>query len=315
MSLIRKPQELVLQNKIKALLYGQPGVGKTTLALSSPKPLLIDCDGGIQRIRKEYMTDTVQVSSYQDVLDVILKEDLSTYETIVIDTGGKLLDYMASYIILNNSKMGRSNGMLTLQGYGERKAEFVNFCQLITKLKKHLLFVAHRQTIQEGDNYRYVPLFGGSNYDALVTELDLVGYMEANGTTRIITFDPTDRNDGKNTCELPHIIQLPVLIDSNNNAKPNTFLTKNVIEPYIERIKSIEGDVKEYSSLIDKIKEDLQVCTGALTLNKFCEDIDKNYEHIGASKKQAALLVAERAKELGVEYDKQNKCYCDGTLL
>lgn len=125
---------------------------------------------------------------------------------------------------------------------------------MITKLKKHLLFVAHRQTIQEGDNYRYVPLFGGSNYDALVTELDLVGYMEANGTTRIITFDPTDRNDGKNTCELPHIIQLPVLIDSNNNAKPNTFLTKNVIEPYIERIKSIEGDIKEYSSLIDKIK-------------------------------------------------------------
>lgn len=57
------------------------------------------------------------------------------------------------------------------------------------------------------------------------------------------------------------------------------------------------------------------MCTGALTLNKFCEDIDKNYEHIGASKKQAALLVAERAKELGVEYDKQNKCYCDGTLL
>ena len=39
MSLIKKPNELDVQTKIKALIYGQAGMGKTTLALSAPKPL------------------------------------------------------------------------------------------------------------------------------------------------------------------------------------------------------------------------------------------------------------------------------------
>ena len=46
MALIKKPYELTFQPKIKALIYGEPGTGKTTLALSAPNPLLIDCDGG-----------------------------------------------------------------------------------------------------------------------------------------------------------------------------------------------------------------------------------------------------------------------------
>ena len=121
--------------------------------------------------------------------------------------------------LLANPKMGKSNGMLTLQGYGERKAEFSNFCKKISLLNKHLIFVAHRQTQQEGDEYRYVPLFGGSNYDALVTELDLVGYMEAQGKKRTITFDPTSRNDGKNTCNLPSIVEVPNTVDDKEMLK------------------------------------------------------------------------------------------------
>ncbi|HAS92683.1 MAG TPA: DNA-binding protein, partial [Clostridiales bacterium] len=206
-NLIKKPQELNLQAKLKILLYGQAGVGKSTLSLSAPKPLLIDCDGGIHRVNFGHVKDTVQVESYDDVLN-LLKEDLRPYESIIIDTGGKLLDFMGEWIISRNSKMGKSNGMLTLQGYGERKAEFSNFCKKISLLNKHLIFVAHRQTQQEGDEFRYVPLFGGSNYDALVTELDLVGYMEAQGKKRTITFDPTSRNDGKNTCNLPSIVEV-----------------------------------------------------------------------------------------------------------
>ena len=46
MSLIKKSYELNVQTKIKALVYGQAGTGKTTLAISTPKPLLFDFDGG-----------------------------------------------------------------------------------------------------------------------------------------------------------------------------------------------------------------------------------------------------------------------------
>lgn len=91
MTLIRKPNEIQIQGKIKMLIYGQPGMGKTTMALSAPDPLLIDCDNGVQRVNPAHISDTVQVSSYNDVL-AVLNEDLSPYKSLVIDTAGKLLD-------------------------------------------------------------------------------------------------------------------------------------------------------------------------------------------------------------------------------
>ena len=37
-----------------AIIYGSPGIGKTTLACSAPKPLLIDFDRGVSRVRADH---------------------------------------------------------------------------------------------------------------------------------------------------------------------------------------------------------------------------------------------------------------------
>lgn len=303
MGLIKKKMELTFQPKIKMLIYGQAGTGKSTLALSAPKPLLIDCDNGVHRVNYGHIGDTVQVSSYQDVLDV-LKEDLSAYETIIIDTGGKLLDYMAEYIIAKTPKMGKANGSLTLQGYGERKCEFIAFCKLVNSKGKHLIFVAHRQTQQEGDNYRYVPLFGGSNYDSLVTELDAVGYLEANGKDRVITFDPTDRNDGKNTCNLPSAIKLPVVVDEKGNALENSFISKYVIDAYTARLAKAKEDAAAYERLIAQIEAIVNNCNDAKDLNG-CLLQMRNFQHVGSSKEKAKYLISARARAINATFDKE----------
>lgn len=307
MSLIKKPQELDLQAKLKILVYGQAGVGKSTLSLSAPKPLMIDCDGGIHRVNYGHLTDTIQVKNYQDVLDM-LKEDLRPYESLVFDTGGKLLDFMGEYIIKNNSKLGRANGMLTLQGYGERKAEFSAFCKKIGMLNKHLIFVAHRQTQQEGDEFRYVPLFGGSNYDALVTELDLVGYVEAQGKKRTITFDPTSRNDGKNSCNLPAIVELPIVVSETGEALKNDFLTENIIKKYIQRLESNQKEKESFNKLIDEIETNLLLCVDENSLTEYSSKIP-NLDHIGSSLAKAKQLLIKRAAELKLTYNKDTQKY------
>ena len=38
------------EKKIRMLLAGPPGIGKSTLAMSAPAPLLIDTDGGFDRV-------------------------------------------------------------------------------------------------------------------------------------------------------------------------------------------------------------------------------------------------------------------------
>lgn len=311
MSLIRKPHELNVQTKIKALIYGQAGTGKTTLALSTPKPLLFDFDGGVHRVNFAHLSNvgTVQIESYQDFLDVLEKEDLSDFETFVIDTGGKCLDYMADYIIRKNPKLGKSNGTLTLQGYGERKAEFSALCKRISLMNKHILFVAHRETRTDGDEVRYVPLFGGSNYDSLVTELDLVGYLEANGRKRVITFDPTSRNDGKNTCNLPSTMDIPVIVDeSGNPTGNNSFFFERIIQPYIKRLESRKIEGVLYNEVIENIKEQVEQITDELSANDFVQRID-HIKHIGTSRLMAAKLVRERCTQLGLKFNSKAKVY------
>lgn len=311
MSLIRKPHELNVQTKIKALIYGQAGTGKTTLALSTPKPLLFDFDGGVHRVNFAHLSNvgTVQIESYQDFLDVLEKEDLSDFETFVIDTGGKCLDYMADYIIRKNPKLGKSNGTLTLQGYGERKAEFSALCKRISLMNKHILFVAHRETRTDGDEVRYVPLFGGSNYDSLVTELDLVGYLEANGRKRVITFDPTSRNDGKNTCNLPSTMDIPVIVDeSGNPTGNNNFFFERIIQPYIKRLESRKVEGVLYNEVIENIKEQVEQITDELSANDFVQRID-HIKHIGTSRLMAAKLVRERCTQLGLKFNSKAKVY------
>lgn len=315
MGLIKKANELEIQGKIKALVYGQAGMGKTTFAISSPNPLLFDFDNGVHRVNYHHLqnVDTVQISSYQDFIDVLDNEDLSPYETFVIDTGGKLLDFMGEFIIKKNPKMGRANGMLTLQGYGERKATFSALVKKISIMDKHVVFVAHRETKQEGDDIRYIPQFGGSNYDSLVTELDLVGYMEANGRERTITFDPTSRNDGKNTCNLPSIIKIPEIVDGKGNPKgENNYMQEHVIKPYHERLKTRMINGEKYQQVINELEDQILLITDADSANDFVKRIDQ-FSHVGNSKLVAAKKLKEHAKELKLIIDKKTKQYVSST--
>ena len=306
MTLIRKPYELDVQTKIKALIYGQAGMGKTTLALSAPSPLLLDFDGGVHRVNYGHQVPTVQITRWEDCEDV-MKENLSDYSTLVIDTGGKMLDFMAEYIIRKNPKLGKSNGALTLQGFGERKGMFRQFCKQAMLMDKHLVFVAHRDTQKNGEDIRYVPMFGGSSYDDLVTDLDLVGYLEAVGKKRTLTFDPSDRNDGKNTCNLPSVMELPVVVDKDGNAAVNNFLQTAVINPYIANLEHRKVEAEKYARVVQEIREAIELITDAKSANEFVGKIDK-YEHVGSSKAMAATILSQKAKALGLKFEK-NKGY------
>ena len=311
MSLIKKANELTIQTKIKALIYGQAGTGKTTLALSSPKPLLFDFDNGVHRVNFAHLqdVDTVQIRSYQDFLDVLANENLTPYETFVIDTGGKMLDFMGEYIIKNNPKMGKANGMLTLQGFGERKMMFSALVKRISIMNKHVVFVAHRETKTEGDDTRYIPQFGGTNYDNLVTELDLVGYVEAQGRERTITFDPTSRNDGKNSCNLPPLFKIPTIIDEQGNPiAPNDFFTTHVIEAYNARLEQHRKANEAYQKLIKEIDDNIAVITDIDSLNETAQRIQE-WQHIGNSKVVAGRKLNEKAATLNAKFNKESKQY------
>lgn len=309
MSLIRKANELNVNVRIKMLIYGEPGIGKSTIALSAPEPLLFDFDGGINRVEYGLIKDTVQIEKYEDLLEVLNKEDLTPYKTLVIDTGGKMMDSMSLFIGKTNPKLVRANGNLTLQGYGQRKVEFRALLRLIASKQKDVIFVCHRGTVKDGDDIRYIPLFGGSSYDDLATELDLIGYMEANGRKRTITFDPTSHADGKNTCNMPAIMEIPTIIDEQGNIiGKNDFIETQVIKRYRDRLieRSTEGE--SYKKLIEQIKDDIAAIANPDDATFYIEK-QKEYKHIGNSKMVMYDLFKNKIKELGFTFNKETKKY------
>jgi len=304
MSLIRKPHELDVQAISKTLVYGQPGIGKTTLALSSPDPLLLDFDEGVHRVDPRHLTPTVQIKSWDDILDV-LNEDLSEFQTLVIDTAGKMLDFMSSYLIKNDPKLGKRDGSLTLQGYGARKMTFINFLKRVSQMNMHLIFVAHEREEKDGDNKILRPEIGGSSSGDLIKELDLVGYMEAHGKQRTISFDPCEKFYAKNTCKLEPVIKLPDV-----NKQPNDLMTK-IIQGYQQSLKDRQAMSNEYSDFMNFAKEQVGDIVDAESANEVVEWAKTCSTHIWDTKIQTSRLIKDKAAELGLVFNRQTKKYED----
>lgn len=294
MSLIKKPNELDVQTKIKALIYGQAGMGKTTLALSAPKPLLLDFDNGVNRVNFEHQKDTVQIKSFQEALDV-LNEDLSEYESIIVDTIGKMMDFIITKVC------GSSNPRI--QDWGRINQEFTNFVRIASSLNKNIIFIAHRDVRKEGEENVFVPAVREKTYSAIVTELDLLGYMDMNKNIRQITFNPTSKNDGKNTCNLPALIAIPVVVDDAGSGKQNNFVESVIIGTFNKNQSQRKEMVEKYASVIETIKADISAIKTPEMANKFVADIN-TYEHVGSSLQQAKTLVHAKATELGYIYVK-----------
>jgi len=299
MTLIRKPAELEIPQKIKALIYGQAGMGKTTLSLSAPKPLLLDFDNGIHRVNYGHQTDTVQIHNWKEALDV-LAEDLSAYETIVVDTIGKMLDYIITHVC--------PVGNPRIQDWGKINQEFSSFTRTAAALNKNIIYVAHRDVRKEGDDNVFVPALREKSYTAIVTELDLLGYLEATGTTRTITFNPTSRNDGKNTCNLPGLMNIPTVVDAQGKALSNTFFQNQIIAPYVANLGERLETAKAYESVIAELKDAIALITDDLSANDFISKID-NWAHVGNSKAIASVLLDTKCKSLGLKFDKELKGY------
>jgi hypothetical protein len=301
MGLIKKPHELEVTATIKTLIYGQPGGGKTTLAESAPDPLLVDCDNGAHRIKTQHLKDTVQVKLWEDIEALISKEDLTPYKTLVFDTGGKLLDFMAASIIKKEPKLGYA-GQLTLQGYGRRKYMFSNFINTISLMGKHIVFVAHEKEEKDGDNKIVRPEMGGSSLGDLTKELDLMGYVQIIGNKRTISFDANEKYYGKNTCDLPAVIDIP-----DATTKPNILLTE-IFNQYLNRLGERNETIAGYNALLEIIYGTVHEIKTVEQINEATTELI-GMEHIWDSKLVAAQALKAKAVELDFKYDRETKCY------
>jgi hypothetical protein len=305
--MIKKPAEMInTENKFRVLIAGYPGIGKTTLGLSAPKPLLIDVDFGINRTMASVRKDYIQPESYEELLND-LKGDLSDYETIVIDTGGKLLDLMKAYVIKNDIKNAKKDGTLSLQGYGAVGREFSRFMNYIYfELRKHCVIIFHAVEEKQDEDTKLRILVEGSTKNTVWQNVELGGFIEMRGNKKTIGFDNCERYFAKSSFGIKGNHTIPEL----DGTQPNDFLTKlfeQANKNIQEESKVFEKERKQYQEVMNALNPLIENMT-LENVNEVIEAI-KTVPHILTSEKEAKAHFAEKIKELNLVWNKEKQQY------
>ena len=310
MGLIKKPGELTPKQTISALIYGQPGAGKTSLACSAPNAVLFDYDGGVNRINAAHQVPTVQIGSWEDTQEALkeIEAEMPECQTIIIDTVGKMLDYMSAYIIKTDSKMAQKDGSLQLKGYGVRKTMFSNFIKQLAISGKNVIFVAHEREEKQGEMVVKRPEIGGSSAADLMKDIDLMGYIQLYGKERVICFDPTETYQAKNSCNLPSVSKIPITVDENGNAVGKNNFFENVINAFVANQQAKVAKRQEYDELLDVVGSSINEATTLDEINELREKI-LTMQHIFESKIVLGKMLTARALALGFKLDKISKLY------
>lgn len=305
--MIKKPAEMInVENKFRVLIAGYPGIGKTTLGLSAPKPLLIDVDFGINRTMASVRKDYIQPETYEELLND-LKGDLSDYETIVIDTGGKLLELMKNYVIKNDIKNAKKDGTLSLQGYGAVAREFTRFMNYIYfELRKHCVIIFHAVEEKQDEETKLRILVEGSTKNTVWQNVELGGFIEMRGNKKTIGFDNCERYFAKSSFGIKGNIVIPEL----DGSIPNDFLAKlfeQANKNIQEESKVFETERQEYQEVMDKY---IPVIEEMTTENvQEVSDLMQTIEHKLTSKKELSARFLAKLKELNMQWNKETKQY------
>lgn len=297
MSIIKRPAEITGKETIAALIYGQPGMGKTTLACSAPDPVLFDFDNGVYRIRDEHQVPTVPIKAWEDA-EAALKElesDGGEFKTIIVDTASKMIDS----IIVNVCGTVQPK----LNQWGLINAKFKSFLRAVQSLGKNVVFVAQRESEKNGEEVRQIPSFRASNYKDVICDIDVCGYMEMVNVkgreVRQITFNPSSRNEGKNTAEFEPAYILPNLA----LGAPNTFLADRFTEYVTKQHEKAQKRAVIAKIVSDKLSEyqaNVEKCEDADSLNAILDTMKKE-KAVGDLRLRLARLINGRAATLGLK--------------
>jgi hypothetical protein len=297
MSLLTKPEELKAKKTFKGLIYGQPGIGKTTLALSAPSPVCIDCDDGIMRVKSEFRVPTLQVENYEDILKLLESEELNVFGTIVFDTLGKLIDKICDYVGRQNPRLRQADGQMSQKGWGSVKSTFSALLKLLNNKNKSIIFVAHENEDKNGDEIFKRPDCAGSARKDIVRELDFMGYMEMVGNKRTISFSPSSRFFAKNSLELNDCIEIPSLENGNN------FIAEKIVKLTQQKMEEEVELRKEYNKVMKNIDEILEKINTLADLNEAYLKI-KGLHHIWSSNLVSGNKLGLKAKDLNAQFNK-----------
>lgn len=289
---ITRAADPITVERLNVVVYGPPGLGKTSLAFTAAAPLLLDFDNGSHRAAGR--KDVVRINTWSDVVG-ITADDLASYSTIIIDTAGRALDAITADIIKTDPK-GHKNGALTLPGYGTLKTRFTGFLKLMNSFGKDVVLIAHMDEQRNGDDViERLDVQGGSKGE-IYKAADAMGRLVMEGGKRWLKFSPADAAFGKNPGQLE-----PLLVPHNDAPEFDGCLAR-VIQQTKDKLNAMSEEQKAAKQALDALREALDGATDAASVNALLNKAK-------AAGPAAKVMLHAKATEIGLAYDKDAGAY------
>ena len=288
MALIKKT-DVAPERPVIILIYGVPGVGKTSIANTAKNPILIDTDRGFDRACNR--VDTIVARSWDDVLAD--EECIKDYSTVVTDTAKSVLDdFLIEYVERKDYKL-KTNKQKMFGAIGE---EFKNFVNRRRTENVDLIFIAHAKEKEVKDSTFVFPDITGGSKELLIRIADQIGYVSIVNNKRVLSFDPTDTTIGKNTARIE-----PIEIPDQYDASYPTFMAD-----IVDRVKkSISSQTEDQKNALDEVA----AIRKSIDSIKEPADADNVLSAIKGKPKTMATPLKESLNEkvvsLGFKYNKQ----------
>lgn len=304
--MIKKPEEMTFSDKkFSMLLYGAPGVGKTTLALSAPDPIIIDFDRGMSRVKAQHRKTAIFCDTYEEVLNDIKSPEVSDCQTLIIDTGGSFVTFLQDWAMRTNPTVNRQkNGAISLKGFGAVKSEFSRFTSMVKDvMNKNIIYVFHSQEQQDKDgNAQQRLMCEGAAKNIVWTPCDFGGYVQMIGDQRVICFSPEQEFFAKGC----HGINGKYTIPNLGDADSNDFLTRifDKAKANIEAENEAFAPIREqYDKTMIQVQDIIENIVDAETANAAVSSIPA-LEHVLTSEKEARAMLKAKTDELSLKYTK-----------
>lgn len=139
----------VSQAKVKALVYGQAGAGKTTLATTMPKPFIISAEGGLLSIAGSGIP-YIEVGSMEELGEAyewVTSPEADKFESVILDSLSEIGE-----VVLSAEKKRTVNGKLVdpRQAYGALQEQMGDLIRSFRDLPgKHVLMTAKLDKAQD----------------------------------------------------------------------------------------------------------------------------------------------------------------------
>lgn len=224
---LKPVSSLVQRYGVKAILYGQPGTGKTPMVSTAPRPVLLITEPGLLSIRQSQIQawEAFTPQKIDEFFEwFINSREAANFDTLAIDSGSQHAEIILTQELKTN-KDGR-------KAYGEMSRKVMEwYDKLFFYPQKHIVLICKQQRAEVGKQvvqvggaftvemtYQAQPYFPGQDlnikvphrYDEIlyVAEAQVPGQpkpvtaIRTKGTTEILA---RDRSGNLDELEPPHL--------------------------------------------------------------------------------------------------------------